>query len=294
LFRRHDRGYSSDTSSDSHEKSSPHPAEFLRNIAIIIVVSVIMYEMLTLALFEDKFALLVFTDLSINVAAAAALSLSLLIVYKQKLGGLHGKTYAAFALGLVMWFAAELIQTYYEIGTEEEVPFPSVADALWLLGYGPFGYHLFVTHRFFNRSAKPHTFVLVVATTAGIFGSMVPITVLNSSLVEDDPVTLFVNVAYPALDAALIVPAIMMFSILRKGKLGAAPWVLLSASILIIAVADSAFGYISATSPDSEIWGFSIFYFAGYLCMTGALYCHNRFFIFSMSRALKIWQRQNR
>ncbi|MGI0024509.1 MAG: hypothetical protein ACREA4_05110, partial [Nitrososphaera sp.] len=95
-------------------------------------------------------------------------------------------------------------------------------------------------------------------------------------------------------DAALIVPAIMMFSILRKGRFGSVPWVLLSASILIIAAGDSAFGYISATSPDSEIWGFSIFYFTGYLCMAGALYCHNRLFIFNMARAIKIWQRQNR
>jgi hypothetical protein len=165
---------------------------------------------------------------------------------------------------------------------------------LWLAGYGPFGYHLFVTYRFFNRSATPHNLVLVVATTAGVFGSLVPIIVLSSSLLTDDLLELVVNVLYPSLDAALIVPAIMTFSILRKGRLTAVPWVLLSASILIIAAADSAFGYIAATNPDSEIWGFGVFYLSGYLCMGGALYCHNRFFIFSKARAVKIWQEENR
>jgi hypothetical protein len=269
-------------------------AKFLRNVVILVAAISLSFGLMTVAIFEDKYSLLVLSDLAINIGAAASLILASVIVQRQKLGGLHGKTYAAFAIGLALWFAAEIIQTYYEIGTEEEVPYPSIADALWLAGYGPFGYHLFATYRFFNKSAKPHSLVIVIATTAAIFGSFVPITVLSSSLVTENLVELVVNVMYPALDAILIVPAIMMFSILRKGKLAAIPWVLLSASLLIIAAADSAFGYIAATSPDSEIWGFSAFYFAGYLCMAGALYCHNRFFVFSKARSVKLWQEQNR
>ena len=269
-------------------------SKFLRNVVFLIVGIALAFGLATLAIFDDKVSLLYFTDLSINIVAGTALLLAFLIVWRQKLGGLHGKTYAAFAIGLVLWFTAELVQTYYEIGVDDEVPFPSIADALWLSGYGPFGYHLFVTYRFFNKSAKPHNLIIVVAATAGIFGSLVPIIVLSSSLLTDNLLELIVNVLYPSLDAALIVPAIMTFSILRKGRLTAIPWVLLSASVLIIAAADSTFGYIAATNPDSEIWGFSIFYLSGYLCMGGALYCHNRFFIFSRARAVKIWQEENR
>ena len=274
--------------------SATNSTSFFRNVVVIIATLVGIYGLVYLAVFEDQYATLVLSDLSINAAAAAALFFALLILYRQKLGGLHGRTYAAFAVGLGFWFAAEVVQTYYEIGSEEEVPFPSIADALWLLGYVPFGYHLFATYRFFVKSARPHTLFVVLATTAAIFGSLVPVTILSSSLLTDDIPALFVNVAYPTLDAALIVPAIMMFSILRKGKLGSIPWVLLATSILIIATADSIFGYISATSPDSEIWGFSIFYLAGYLLMAGALYCHNRLFIFDRSKAVKIWQEQNK
>ncbi len=274
--------------------SATHSTSFFRNVVIIIATLVGIYGLVYLAVLEDQYATLVLSDLSINAAAAAALFFALLILYRQKLGGLHGKTYAAFAVGLALWFVAEVVQTYYEIGSEEEVPFPSIADAFWLLGYVPFGYHLFATYRLFVKSARPHTLFVVLATTAAVFGSLVPVTILSSSLLEDDIPALFVNVAYPTLDAALIVPAIMMFSILRKGKLGSIPWVLLAASILIIAAADSIFGYISATSPDSEIWGFSIFYLAGYLLMAGALYCHNRLFIFDRSRAVRIWQEQNK
>jgi hypothetical protein len=274
--------------------SGSHSTSFFRNVVIIIATLVAVYGIAYITVFEDQYTTLVLSDLSINAAAAAALFFALLILYRQKLGGLHGKTYAAFAIGLSLWFAAEVVQTYYEIGSEEEVPFPSIADALWLLGYVPFGYHLFVTYRFFVKSAKPHTLFVVLATTAAVFGSIVPVTILSSSLLVDDVPALFVNVAYPTLDAALIVPAIMMFSILRKGKLGSIPWVLLAASILIIAAADSVFGYISATSPDSEIWGFSILYLAGYLLMAGALYCHNRLFIFDRSRAVKVFQEQNK
>jgi hypothetical protein len=274
--------------------SATHSTSFLRNVVVIIASLVGVYGLAYLAVFEDQYATLILSDLSLNATAAAALFFALMILYRQKLGGLHGKTYAAFAVGLALWFAAEMLQTYYEIGSEEQVPFPSIADALWLLGYVPFGYHLFVTYKFFAKSARPHTLFVVLATTAAVFGSLVPVTILSSSLLEDDIPALIVNVAYPTLDAALIVPAIMMFSILRKGKLGSIPWVLLAASILIIAVADSIFGYISATLPDSEIWGFSIFYLAGYLLMAGALYCHSRLFIFDRSRAVRIWQEQNK
>jgi hypothetical protein len=285
---------------EDKKKESVHNASYasntrlLRSLVYLIAAVAISFALITLALYEDKHLLLVFTDLSINAAAAASLALSIVIVYRQKLSGLHGKTYAAFAMGLGLWFAAELVQTYYEIGVDDEVPFPSIADAFWLIGYGPLGYHLFATYRFFNKSARPHSLVLVVATTAAIIGAFVPITILSSSLLAENVLELFVNVMYPILDAVLIVPAIMMFSILRKGRLTSIPWVLLSASILIIAVADSAFGYLAATYPDSEIWGFSAFYLTGYLCMAGALYCHNRFFIFSKSRSIKIWQEQNR
>ena len=275
-------------------ENSASNSKVLRKIILLIAAISIAFGLATLALFDDKSSLLIFTDLSINVVAGVALALSITIVLRQKLGGLHGKTYAAFAVGLALWFAAELLQTYYEVGVDDVVPYPSTADALWLIGYGPFGYHLFATYRFFNKSARPHSLVIVVATTAAIFGSFVPITILNSSLLTDAELELFVNVMYPTLDAVLIVPAIVMFSILRKGRLTSVPWVLLSISILIIAAADSAFGYLAATYPDSEIWGFSVFYLSGYLCMGGALYCHNRFFIFSKSRSLKIWQEQNR
>jgi hypothetical protein len=283
-----------DGNKGAEQAKADSSTRFLRNVVIVIAGISLAFGLTTLAIFDDKIALLYFADLSINIVAGAALLLAALIVWKQKLGGLHGKTYAAFAVGLALWFAAELVQTYYEIGIEDEVPYPSIADGLWLAGYGPFGYHLFVTYRFFNRSAKPHVLVIVVATTAGIFGSLVPIIVLSSSLLTDNLLELVVNVLYPSLDAALIVPAIMTFTILRKGRLTAIPWVLLSASILIIAAADSAFGYIAATNPDSEIWGFGVFYLSGYLCMGGALYCHNRFFIFSRARAVKIWQEENR
>lgn len=279
---------------NARSKTVPSPSKFFRTIIALIAALASAFALVTVAIYEDKYSLVVFTDLSINAAAAASLGLALTIVFRQKLGGLHGKTYAAFAAGLGLWFAAELLQTYYEIGVDDEVPFPSIADALWLVGYGPLGYHLFATYRFFGKSAKPHSLVIVVATTAAIFGSFVPLIVLSSSLLSDGPLELVVNVMYPTFDAILIVPAIMMFSILRKGKLTSVPWVLLSASILIIAAADSAFGYMAATYPDSEIWGFSSFYLTGYLCMAGALYSHNRFLIFDKDRATKLWQEQNR
>ena len=100
-------------------RAEQHPensdtVKFLRKIVVLIAGIALAFGLITLVIFDDKVALLYFSDLSINVVAGAALFLSLIIVWKQKFGGLHGKTYTAFAIGLCLWFAAELLQTYYE------------------------------------------------------------------------------------------------------------------------------------------------------------------------------------
>src|SRR5262245_52857686 len=91
------------------------------------------------------------SDLSRVGTISAAAIMSMVIVVRQKTSGLFGRAYASLAAGSILWVAAEAMWGYFEVGLQEERPFPSLADALWLAGYGPIGYHMISTAKFFGK-----------------------------------------------------------------------------------------------------------------------------------------------
>src|SRR5438093_8396175 len=98
------------------------------------------------------------------IVAAIATGLALTVVYRQKLKGIFGRSYAFLAGGLVLYFIAEILWGYYSIGLGIEVPFPSLADAFWLAAYAPFGYGLFSLSRLFSMHGRNKMKALVVAS----------------------------------------------------------------------------------------------------------------------------------
>jgi hypothetical protein len=103
-----------------------------------------------------------------------------------------------------------------------------------------------------------------------------------------------ISIAYLALDALLIVPAIIVLASLRRGKLTFTPWFLLSSALLIMAAADSEFAYYDAAGMSEEIWVWSLLYSSSYIIVAATLFWHHRFFVFSEKRAKRIWQEENR
>lgn len=244
----------------------------------------------------------------------AALAVSSVVVARQKLGGLHGKTYAAVCVGIAFWFAAESIWSYYELGLGEEVPFPSLADAFWLAGYVPFAYHLFATNRFFSSSAKeasrlsggppqpPSITRAAVATVAAISAAagtllafIVWLMLQSSDLGTAEGIAGFaIGAAYPVADMILLVPAVLVLLVVRGGAFTYTPWLLLSLSMITIVVADIGFAYYTAAGSDSDVWMLSALYSASYLAMAAALVWHNRFFIYDEKGALNQWRKEHR
>ncbi len=262
-------------------------ASVQRNLVISLIVSAAISNSLIIFSGEDR---VVFSNWTINAAAAIALGISLLITWRQKLGGLYGKTYAAFTIGLALWFVAEMLWTYYELGQGIEEPFPSLADAFWLAGYGPFAYHLFMTFRFFGKVSKKHLFIASLG--AAIFLAQLTGIILSTAE-STDTMALAISIAYPVLDAVLIVPAIAVLASLWRGRLTFTPWVLLSSAILITAVADSGFAYYTAAGLDG-MWVWDLFYNTSYMMAAATLFWHNRFFVFDEKRVKKVWQQENR
>jgi hypothetical protein len=263
----------------------------------------------------------IISDWLLNVCAAAVVVVSVMILYRQKFKGLYGRTYGAVAIGLLLWFSAVMISTYENywatnsltgsrgpIASSSTALQPSIADAIWLVGYGFFAYFLFRIMIHFSRSIKPRTLFLI-GTVTGIVALILTQSIsyyyqlyaspgsMQAPAGESNIMTtlsLFLHIEYPVLDLMLIVPALVILSGVKDGKLTSTPWLLISAAVLILAVGDIGSIYSSVLHITEGLWVWKMFATAGYLCIATSLFWYNRFFIFDAKRTAKIWQESNR
>ena len=119
----------------------------------------------------------------------------------------------------------------------------------------------------------------------------------SQELKADEVILMLVSISYPILDGVLLVPAILILWSIRKGKLVVTHWMLIALSMILVAIADSGFGYIAVSNISSvqeADWIWDILYNAGYLSIAFALIWYNRFFIFDEKKEQKKWQERNR
>lgn len=218
----------------------------------------------------------VYQDVTRMGTAAGALALSLVVVVKQGIGGLFGRSYLALAIGLACWFSAECIWGYYEIGLGDQSPFPSAADAVWLASYAGIGYYLFSLSKFYGAGLKKWK-IIAVAATIITFSSIYVYSLVGVSLdpTADDLTPLLISVAYPILDAIMLVPAVLMVLNGGKGKLTYIPWVFIG--LVFMGIADTLLGFSAVTGFQDDTTFITMVYNASYMWMAAGMIWHVRF-----------------
>ena len=140
-------------------------------------------------------------DIIEPLAAAIAVGLSILVIYRQKTDGLMGKTYTFLGVGLALFLIAEIIWSYYEVALEIENPFPSIADALWLIGYGPLLYFVFKMYRFFGASnSRTHQLLAFVAGVVFLVYLISGISQTADFTTQGGITSFIISISYPSLD----------------------------------------------------------------------------------------------
>lgn len=222
----------------------------------------------------------VYYDLLRIGSIASAVGLSFAVFAKQGIGGLFGRAYTGLTIGLSLWLAAESIWAYYEIVLGEESPFPSIADAFWLAGYGGLLYYVFSSYKFFGNGIKRYAISGVIGIIAFVaflyLQLLVSISVPTEGGAEELVLPIAISAAYPVLDFILLVPAILIILNSGKGLLTAIPWVFVS--FALTAVADLLLGY-SALTGFEDVTVITIMYNSAYLCMSAGLLWYLRYFI---------------
>jgi hypothetical protein len=151
----------------------------------------------------------------------------------------YGHAWKLLSAGMLLWAAAEFLW-YAHALFGPGVQAVSVADAFWVLGYVPLGFGLYYMRRgifaaVLNRSA-------VILPLVFVFGLFILYTYLGQFLLDPSVSALekLVGVFYPIGDIVLFLIAVDSIVAVQGGKL-TAPWLALSFSFTVFAVADAVY-----------------------------------------------------
>src|SRR4051794_6035141 len=194
----------------------------------------------------------------------------------------HSKSHVALAIGLSLWLCADLIWATYEIVLEIVPPVPSPADFVWLSAYGFLAYYLYSTYIEFHKRFNFNTKILAASVVGcGIFlAYIIALTTSLSVLSSARGIAMFaVIIAYPIMDAVLMIPAIVILVNFRKEPLWFTPWICESLGLFLIAISDSWFAVVVLTSIVEQFWLSAVFFAAHYLVIAAGLLWYVKFLL---------------
>ena len=142
-------------------------------------------------------------------------------------------------------------------------PVPSLADALSIAAYAFLSFYVYSTYLRFHKVfhfSKKQLIAAVIASTIFLFF----IIFYTVSLVEISSsrglVILSIIIAYPVLDAIIMVPSFLIVVNYRKEPQWFTPWIFKSAGILLVVIGDSWFELFVVTSLTNELWPSSMIF----------------------------------
>ena len=179
----------------------------------------------------------------IDVSAGIALTAAILVVLKRsqmKILLFRG-TFMLLMLGLVFWFSAEMVFSYYQLYLKIDNPFPSIADIIWLIGYKFYIYALYrvlsgvlksqsgktIDKVTSGRRIEQHNFAAIIISIAAVLTISLTYIALSQIVNGHNPFdfakqqrgefeSFIVSIAYPILDGVLFVPTAIIIWTLRR------------------------------------------------------------------------------
>lgn len=198
-----------------------------------------------------------------------------LAMKKYGLGSITGYAMFAFFLGLFFWFVGEVVWAIYVLAYAIEVPFPSIADIFYLLGYPLFYFGLISYLKVFRDALNKKVVTisslagLIVVIVTGIF--VVPEALFSTA----NPIEGLISITYPIFDAILIILAIMGTLIFIGGRIWVS-WILLSIGFILLGIVDLSYYYQVLLGLIWEGHPLELIYLWSYLHLAVALYNHTR------------------
>lgn len=227
-------------------------------VSIFFLVGVLILADLTINLFViggDEFVYSWNSNINIPLALfTTALAFSLW--RHVNIGWANRMLWGGLLAGWAMWTIAEVLWVLYGY-IYQDIPYPSLADFFWLVGYLPMGIGLHFRAREFparlTRTQKAAIWTGTLATVLVVaFFILIPIIQSNdpSNWLESS-----LNVAYPLFDLSLLVMVLQLFFVYGRGDYSFG-WVLLTVGFVFQPISDLVFVYANQVGiyyPDMKV-----------------------------------------
>lgn len=186
------------------------------------------------------------TDLLFVLVSGACSLFALLVVRKWRAGGQLGLVRVGLFLAVFLWFWGELAWAIYEIVFQVLIPYPSLADLFYLGGYAPAALGMLLFLRVFRQIFTGLKALIAALSGLLIVGSTYVFLLNPLIAASTDVLAKVFDVAYPSLDAFLLILAIAMLIVFEGGVM-AKSWLWISFALLLTAMADIAFSFGTLT-----------------------------------------------
>src|SRR6185503_15498912 len=184
------------------------------------------------------------------------------------------------AVGLIFWFIANIIWSYYELVLDVVSPVPSLADIFLLSAYGFLICRLTIVYRKIGHTTNKKFLLLIVSGTGLFLIYILNLTLENTETSNFRGLMLFVvTVAYPSLNSVLTVLALMILLGIKNERHHFIPWICELVGLLAIVIGDSWFAIIVLTTFVEQLWMSALLLSAHYLLIAGGLIWYLRYVI---------------
>jgi hypothetical protein len=158
--------------------------------------------------------------------------------------------------GWALWAIAEIVWAVYGY-LGQEVPYPSVADFFWLIGYIPLGFGLYSRLR--EMPVKLNTGQKLALWGSSLATIAITITFVILPTLEGYDVTdklgSIISIIYPLADLFLLIIALRLLFVYRSGDYGFG-WNILISGFILMTIADLVYAYAAPLGlyyPDQKV-----------------------------------------
>lgn len=178
-----------------------------------------------------------------------------------------------FSLGLLFWFLGETAWAIYALVLGVEVPYSSIADAFWFVGYPLFMLALITYLRVFPMSIGARKLRAAVLISAFLVLVVVVTVVVPTISLSLDPWSRFFDIGYPALDVVTLFLSLTLIVAFKGGELMRV-WYFLTLGLNV--AADILFSYTTALGLYYAGNPLDVLFDYGYVLFALGLYEHTR------------------
>ena len=178
-----------------------------------------------------------------SALAAAILSTRLWRVYER--GETLSLVWGSMAVGLILWATGEIIWSYDQIWGGMSLPYPSLADFLWIIGYVPIIWALVNRYRTFRVKLSRWWQFAVLAIYVVVLFTVIIFILYPIFFTDLEAVSVFekiVNLIYPIGDLIVAFLATMLVMVLIGGVLFSS-WGLIAVGFLFAAISDLIYAW---------------------------------------------------